>query len=397
MTGEELHSKSGGFTYSFTDDPLSACGRFSTAAPAAGARGEAARPSRCKARLLRDAPTRPRARPRTRARTQASRRIRVEGGDPNPSMSGPRPGGPARAGRREHHVPAGRPRAARRWRGRGGRANKAPVAPTYTRRVRRGVMGALEGGRQEGRARPKAEAMRAGDAGDVMALVALGEALEATGDTATAERAYGSIVDLLPRAQADIAALRRRSRLDRHPRRRRARSRPRHVPQGRGPAPRPPLEPSPPRLRAAATRTARGGVRRHRRRARARLPARPLRGRRPGAPRRRRGLPRGRVGARRACPARQRSSPRPRRAGGTVEDAPSLRTSCSRVGDGRQRRPRPPRVGRPRRARPTYEMRQRSRAAACSTPTLTTGYGPECFTIRARPGGRQRARTVCPR
>ncbi len=39
--------------------------------------------------------------------------------------------------------------------------------------------------------------------GDVMALVALGEALEAAGETETAARAYGSIVDLFP-ARADL-------------------------------------------------------------------------------------------------------------------------------------------------------------------------------------------------
>jgi tetratricopeptide (TPR) repeat protein len=39
--------------------------------------------------------------------------------------------------------------------------------------------------------------------GDLLALVALGEALEAAGDTATAARAYGSIIDLFP-ARADL-------------------------------------------------------------------------------------------------------------------------------------------------------------------------------------------------
>jgi hypothetical protein len=41
------------------------------------------------------------------------------------------------------------------------------------------------------------------DPADVMALVALGEALEATGDPATAARAYGSLIDLFP-ARADL-------------------------------------------------------------------------------------------------------------------------------------------------------------------------------------------------
>jgi hypothetical protein len=41
------------------------------------------------------------------------------------------------------------------------------------------------------------------DAGDVMALIALGEALEASGNTGLAARAYGSIIDLFP-ARADM-------------------------------------------------------------------------------------------------------------------------------------------------------------------------------------------------
>ena len=49
------------------------------------------------------------------------------------------------------------------------------------------------------------EAWKAHDAdpGDVMALVALGEALEASGDAPTASRAYGSIIDLFP-SRADM-------------------------------------------------------------------------------------------------------------------------------------------------------------------------------------------------
>jgi Vault protein inter-alpha-trypsin domain len=46
-------------------------------------------------------------------------------------------------------------------------------------------------------------AWRARDAGDVLALVALGESWEALGDQASAERAYGSIIDLFP-GRADM-------------------------------------------------------------------------------------------------------------------------------------------------------------------------------------------------
>jgi hypothetical protein len=47
-------------------------------------------------------------------------------------------------------------------------------------------------------ARKLAEAAHADDPGDVMALIALGEALEAQGEYARAARAYGSLIDLFP-------------------------------------------------------------------------------------------------------------------------------------------------------------------------------------------------------
>jgi tetratricopeptide (TPR) repeat protein len=49
----------------------------------------------------------------------------------------------------------------------------------------------------------RAFAMHAGDPGDVLALVALGEGYEALGDRADAARAYGSIIDLFP-GRADM-------------------------------------------------------------------------------------------------------------------------------------------------------------------------------------------------
>jgi tetratricopeptide (TPR) repeat protein len=53
------------------------------------------------------------------------------------------------------------------------------------------------------RALEEAAAWHAEEPGDEMALVALGEALEASGDAATAARAYGSLIDLFP-SRADI-------------------------------------------------------------------------------------------------------------------------------------------------------------------------------------------------
>ncbi|HWB75754.1 MAG TPA: AgmX/PglI C-terminal domain-containing protein [Nannocystaceae bacterium] len=55
----------------------------------------------------------------------------------------------------------------------------------------------------EGLALRRALAWRERDAGDVLALVALGEVAEALGDRGTAMRAYGSIIDLHP-ARADL-------------------------------------------------------------------------------------------------------------------------------------------------------------------------------------------------
>jgi Flp pilus assembly protein TadD len=49
----------------------------------------------------------------------------------------------------------------------------------------------------------RATSWRKRDAGDVLALVALGEALEASGDPSRAARAYGSIIDLFP-SRADL-------------------------------------------------------------------------------------------------------------------------------------------------------------------------------------------------
>ncbi len=64
------------------------------------------------------------------------------------------------------------------------------------------VMAALAEGRRSD-ALATTLAWRERDAGDVLALVALGEVAEAVGDPATAARAYGSIIDLHP-ARADL-------------------------------------------------------------------------------------------------------------------------------------------------------------------------------------------------
>jgi hypothetical protein len=64
------------------------------------------------------------------------------------------------------------------------------------------VMSQLASGKKS-EALASARAWRAEDAGDVLALIALGEASEANAQTETAARAYGSIVDLFPN-RADL-------------------------------------------------------------------------------------------------------------------------------------------------------------------------------------------------
>ena len=78
------------------------------------------------------------------------------------------------------------------------------------------VMGLVETGESE-QAVVQALAWRNDEPGDIMALIALGEALEARGNLGLAARAYGSIVDLYP-ARADMGrfAANRLERLDQH-------------------------------------------------------------------------------------------------------------------------------------------------------------------------------------
>jgi vault protein inter-alpha-trypsin-like protein len=94
------------------------------------------------------------------------------------------------------------------------------VEPRQHRRVRDGedeklvapysgrfdeVMKSLAAGRI-GSARTQAEAWHAEAPGDVLALLALGEAWEAAGDKTAAARAYGSLIDLFP-SRADLRRL----------------------------------------------------------------------------------------------------------------------------------------------------------------------------------------------
>ena len=78
-----------------------------------------------------------------------------------------------------------------------------PAADPYTGKLA-DIMRALSSG-DKSRARKLAEAWREDEPGDVLALIGLGEVNEAVGDKARAARAYGSIIDLFP----DRADLRR--------------------------------------------------------------------------------------------------------------------------------------------------------------------------------------------
>jgi tetratricopeptide (TPR) repeat protein len=76
-------------------------------------------------------------------------------------------------------------------------ASTPPVAGPF-----KDVLDLLRRGNARG-ALSKALAWRADDAGDVLALVALGECWEALGDATQASRAYGSLIDLFP-GRADM-------------------------------------------------------------------------------------------------------------------------------------------------------------------------------------------------
>ncbi len=78
---------------------------------------------------------------------------------------------------------------------------KPPATPALEGELAR-VMGLIKAGKHDD-ALAAALAWRDKDAGDVLALVALGEALEAKGMPALAARAYGSIIDLFP-SRADL-------------------------------------------------------------------------------------------------------------------------------------------------------------------------------------------------
>ncbi|MCB9717257.1 MAG: hypothetical protein H6712_25635 [Myxococcales bacterium] len=85
--------------------------------------------------------------------------------------------------------------------GSGGRGETPPAVDPYQGRFAT-VMEALGRGDVAGAER-EATAWRGESPGDVLALVAIGEASEARGDLAAAARAYGSLIDLFP-SRADI-------------------------------------------------------------------------------------------------------------------------------------------------------------------------------------------------
>ena len=262
-----------------------------------------------------------------RGRRRARRRS--PGGSPSESPRRRR----SRAGREPALAPDPRRRAprARGWAarrrassatGRGRRQareeEKEPKAAPYTGRFAE-VKEHLAAGRVE-RARALAEAWNAEAPGDVLALLALGEAWEAAGEKAAAARAYGSLIDLFP-SRVDMRRL-AGERLERLGERG-ARAGDRHLSQGRPRPAGPPHGPPAPRLGPAARRPLRGGLRGARKGPRAEVPAGPLRRRRPGAeggP----GPARGGLAPRRAGPARDVLD-RLEAHGASIDREPSLR------------------------------------------------------------------------
>ena len=136
---------------------------------------------------------------------------------------------------------------------------RAAHAASSPRSIARSARGNVDG------ALAKARAWHDREPGDVLALIGLGEALEASKDLAHRRAHLRLDHRSVPGPRRPPAVRRRAPRADR---RRRARARGRHVsPRGRG-APRSPDRPPPARVRAAARRQARRGVRRDPRRAR---------------------------------------------------------------------------------------------------------------------------------
>jgi tetratricopeptide (TPR) repeat protein len=119
-----------------------------------------------------------------------------------PASAGPPPPAPARSPPpRDHRMME--PQVEREARPRGGSASDSmPTSREPWEGPFKEVMVALNA-KQTQKALDRAKGWREEQAGDVLALIALGEALEATGDLDRAARAYGSIIDLFP-GRADL-------------------------------------------------------------------------------------------------------------------------------------------------------------------------------------------------
>ena len=290
-------------------------------------------------------------------------------------------------------TPACRPASSSRWwrraRGRSSplAARRSARAPRRRSRARRStmltrgvlaeVLAALQRGDNARCAGARRTAAHAADPGDVIALIALGEALEAQRDLARAARAYGSLIDLFP-SRADLRRF-AGARLERLPNAGPRAGR-RHLParaSSSAPITRRATACSP--TRCCKQRRARGGVRGARARARAQLPSRPLRGRRAHPARGPRLVAAawlraepGREPRVRAALARARRRARPR----------ALAALRPELGDRRQRR-RLPHPRRPRRPRVLHEAAS-CRRAASSTPTSPPATAPSASPSRGR-------------
>jgi tetratricopeptide (TPR) repeat protein len=121
---------------------------------------------------------------------------------PAPPAAAPRPSAPPRASvARSEPAPRLERRASQEERPREREQAVVAGADPYEGRLREVMQ--LIGKQQKPQARDLAFGWREEAPGDVLALVALGEASEALGDARTAARAYGSIIDLFP-ARADL-------------------------------------------------------------------------------------------------------------------------------------------------------------------------------------------------
>ena len=227
----------------------------------------------------------------------------------------------------------------------------------------------------------KARAWHAREPGDVLALIGLGDALEAEAGRACRRARLRLDHRSVPRPRGPAPVRRRAARAHRHESGARRSSIDTYAKRRRG-SPRSHHRPPPARVRAAARRQARRGVRRDPRGPRPAVPGRAVRRWRARA-RRRRGPDRRGVRWRRS-PAKRNEieGELAKRSASRSPTRPSTRFILYWETDAQRRRlPHPGCARRPRVLQPSTHLPSGGELYA----DITTGYGPECFAIHGTP------------